>query len=135
MAVVGALQGQALWVLTDNWPSEPEKAAWFFAMAAFVTTSSVVAHMARCRPKSRRLVLLSWATGALFAALAWRIASLQPPTGAAFAGDDVLITSGFFVGIVVLYVLGPFLQLYDATGTLRFPYVGDARLNWAERSR
>ncbi|HXC52140.1 MAG TPA: hypothetical protein VN634_14735 [Candidatus Limnocylindrales bacterium] len=131
MAAHGALHALAVWLLVHNWPADQVWAMRFFAMVTFAVTSGVVVHMARCETGKARLILSSTAIGLVFAALAWRIASLQPPEKALFEGDEILARSGFLVGIVVLYIVGPFIQLYVATGTARFPYAGLHERAWS----
>ncbi len=130
MALVGALQGSALCSLVEWWPDSPQRAAWFAAAGFFVSVSALVLHMARSGRDSSRLAALAVAIGAAFAAVTLWVAGQLPVEGAPFAGDAWRVTSWLLASAVALFVLGPFVQIFQATGRLHFSYPELYRASW-----
>lgn len=131
LAALGALQGLALWALTDNWPEEAPRLRALFTGAVFwIVASALVLHMARTEGQRLRLVLLAAAVGLVFGAVALWVAWQLPGGDVPFQGDDGRVTSWVVASAIALYVLGPFLQVYQETGRLRFPYPDLYRHSW-----
>jgi hypothetical protein len=130
LALVGALQGSALWLLFEWWPDAPQRAAWFAAAACFVSASALVLHMARTGRDRLRLAALAVGIGAAFAGVTLWVAWQLPAAPAPFAGDERRLATWIPASAVALFVLGPFIQIFQASGRLRFPYTELYRSSW-----
>jgi len=130
MTALGALQGLALWLLTKGWPDEPRWAAVSAATLYFICAGGLVLHLARSGRDTGRLVGLAIGVGAAFGAIALWIGWQLPPDGVDFDGDDARIFSWAVGASVAIFVLGPFVQIYQRTGRARFPYPELYRFSW-----
>ena len=130
VSALGGLQGFALWLLYEAWPLERRAAALFVALCSFVVVHGLVLHFARTGQHVRRLGALAAATGAVFAAISLWVGWQLPEPGAQFAGDQTRLISWGITAAIALYALGPFLQIHQETGRLRFPYVDLYRHSW-----
>lgn len=130
MLALGALQGAALWALKEQWPSEPAVVAAFVAAAFFVVTAGLVVHMAGTGSHHGRLALLALGVGVLFAATSFWVGRQVPQADVAWSGDDARVGTWIAASVIALYVLGPFLQIFQASGRARFPYADLYRHSW-----
>ena len=130
LAVTGGLQGLAFWLLTDHWPDDPRRAALFVAGTTFLLVSALVLHFARSGVQRARLLALATGTGLVFAAVAGWVGWQLPGADAPHAGDANRVQSFAVAGGIALYALGPFLQIFQASGRLRFPYPDLVRHAW-----
>ncbi len=130
MALVGALQGSALCALVEWWPDDPQRAAWFAAAGFLVSVSALVVHMAHTGRDASRLAALALGIGAAFAGVTLWVAGQLPAEGAPFAGDAWRVTSWLPASAVALFVLGPFVQIFQSTGRLHFPYSELYQASW-----
>jgi hypothetical protein len=92
------------------------------ALVFFVVLSALVLHFARSGRDGTRLLALAVSTGLVFAVVSLWIGWQLPPKGAGFEGDASRVSTWILASGVALYALGPFLQIYQVTGTPRFPY-------------
>jgi hypothetical protein len=130
MAAVGGLQGFALWLIYDGWPSQPGAAATFLAASTFVLVSALVVHFARTAQHTARLVALGGLTGLAFAAVSLWVGWQRVAEGAPMEGDDLRLATWRLAGTIALYALGPFVQILQATGRREFPYAELYRHSW-----
>ena len=130
MAVLGGTQGFALWLLYDRWPEDRVAVALFTALCFFVVAHGLVIHFARTGQHAQRLNALAAVTGAVFAAIALWVAWQLPGPNAGYEGDEDRVFSWCVAAAVALYALGPFVQIYQASGAARFPYPDLYRHSW-----
>src|SRR5688572_11267839 len=121
LAALGALHGLALWLLANQWPEAWAPSARA-AAATFVCVLGLVVHFAWTGADRARLLALALGVGALYAAISWWIGWQIPGPGAPFHGDEARWGSWTLCGGLSLFALGPFLQIYERTGALHFPY-------------
>ncbi|HYC00619.1 MAG TPA: DUF4153 domain-containing protein [Candidatus Limnocylindrales bacterium] len=132
LAAAGAVQGLALWLLFESWPQQVMAAAGFAAACAFIGVASLVMHMAWTGQAFGRLAATSAVVGGVAAAVTFSVASGLPPTGTVLAqGDETLVISWLFVLAILLYVSGPYLQIWQRTGVARFAYSDLYRHAWS----
>ncbi len=130
LAIVGGAQGLALWLLTESWPEGVVWRAWATGALYFIVASGLVLHFARSGHARARLLVLAAATGLAFGAVAVWVGLQLPPEGARSGGDDQRVMTWALGAPIALYVLGPFLQVFQATGRARFPYPDLYRFSW-----
>ena len=123
MAAVGGLWGLALWLLNESWP---EQTVWIAATLAaalyFVSVSGLVVHRVRTGRDRGRLVGSAIAIGTAFGAIAFWTGWQLPPEGVEYHGDDARVVTWAFAAGIAIYILVPFVQIFQRTGHLRFPY-------------
>lgn len=122
LAAIGAVQGLAVWALVDDWPEGHLLRAVFVGLLTFLAVSAAVFHFAWTGDRLRRLVTTAVATGLVYGLVAtWIGLGLPGPESAAPSGD-ARVASWVVALVVTLYVLGPFVQIHQRSGRLRFPY-------------
>lgn len=130
LAAIGAAQGVAIWLLIETWPEAHLARAAAVAALTFVAVASLVQHFAWTGRDGRRLLLLSLGTGVVYAAVAGWVGWSMPvveglsPT----AADRSFVW--FLISAATLYVLGPFLQILQRVGRLRFEYEALFEHSW-----
>lgn len=124
LAAVGAAQGLSLWLLIEQWPEAHAARAAAAALLTFLAVSTLVFHFAWTGRDRGRLIALAVATGALYAAVAGWVGWQVPVDPELHRGDEVRAFTWCAASLVTLYVLGPFLQIFQRTGRLHFPYEG-----------
>lgn len=129
LAALGAAQGLALWQVHERWPAEQVEPLLVAAIWA-VVASGLVLHLARTGAQRLRLVLLASAVGLAFGAVAWWVAAQLPETTSQAAGDASRVWTWSLASWVALFVLGPFVQIQQATRRWTFPYAELYRLSW-----
>ena len=122
LAGVGAAQGIAFWLLIENWPKERGVGALFAGLLTFLSVATVVSHFAWTGRSYGRLLALACGTAGVYSAVAFWVGRQLPSAGDAFQGDDQRVFTWIATSLTTLYVLGPFLQIYQASGRRRFPY-------------
>jgi hypothetical protein len=122
LAGIGAAQGVAFWILVEHWPEAPRTAAICVAVLTFLAVSATIWHFAWTGRDEGRLLRLAAGAGALFGAVGLWVGWQLPRPGEAFEGDAARGFTWIGASLACLYVLGPFFQIHQRTGRLRFPY-------------
>ncbi len=122
LAVTGGLQGLAIWVLAEAWPDEHAARAGAAALLSFLAVSSLVFHFVWSGASRGRLVALAVGTGLVYAATAGWVGWVVPVEFEIHRQDQQRVATWVIAALVTLYVLGPFLQIFQRTGRLHFPY-------------
>ncbi|NNL67009.1 MAG: DUF4153 domain-containing protein [Myxococcales bacterium] len=122
LALVGAAQGLALWLLVEQWPEAHAARAAAAALLTFLAVSTLVFHFAWTGRERGRLIALAVGVGAVYAAVAGWVGWQVPVDPALHRGDEQRVFTWSLALLVTLYVLGPFLQIFQRTGRLHFPY-------------
>ncbi|HKJ24985.1 MAG TPA: DUF4153 domain-containing protein [Myxococcota bacterium] len=122
LAMAGAAWGLAIWLLVDAWPDDHAWRALAVTGLTFLAVTAAVFHFAWTGAHRGRLVAITLATGALYAAVAGWVGWSLPTEGLVSRGDGMRALTWVHASLVTLYVLGPFLQIFQRTGRLHFPY-------------
>jgi hypothetical protein len=122
LAGIGLTQGVAFWALVESWPEAHPARALCVALFTFLAIGTAISHFAWTGRHAGRLAALAVGVAAVYAAVAFWVGWQLPRAGEAFQGDDARATSWVLATFITLYALGPFLQIYQASGRLRFPY-------------
>ena len=122
LAAVGVAQGLAVWLLVEGWPEAHAGSAVCVGLLTFVAVSAAVLHFAWTGERIARLVVLAAATGMAYALVATWVGFELPQEGAVSRAGDHRIFTCVLASLVTVYVLGPFLQIYQRRGSLTFSY-------------
>jgi len=122
LTAIGAAQGVAFWLLFENWPEEHAARALFAALLTFLSVATAISHFAWTGRSYARLIALACGTAGIYAAVAFWVGWQLPSAADAFHGDDRRVFTWSVTSLTTLYILGPFLQIYQASGQRRFPY-------------
>ena len=122
LALVGAAQGLALWLLVEQWPEAHAARAAAAALLTFLAVSTLVFHFAWTGRDRGRLIARAVGVGAVYAAVAGWVGWQVPVDLVLHRGDEQRVFTWTLALLVTLYVLGPFLQIFHRTGRLHFPY-------------
>lgn len=122
LAAVGVVQGLAVWLLVEGWPEAHAARAVCVGLLTFVAVSAAVLHFAWTGERIARLVVLAAATGMVYALVATWVGFGIGQEGAVSRAGEHRILTWIHVSLVTVYVLGPFLQIYQNSGRLTFPY-------------
>jgi len=121
LAAIGAAQGLVTWILVEGWPEAHVARAVYAGMLTFVVASAAVLHFAWTSSHAPRLVALAAAAGLVYGAIATWV-GWETTAGEAVGQGDERVGTWILASVVTLYVLGPFLQIYQRTGRAVFPY-------------
>jgi len=122
LAAAGAAHGAALWLLVETWPEGPAARAVAAAGLTFLAVTALVLHFAWTGAARARLAALTLATGLVYAAVAGWVGWKLPTRGPEAWADEQRGVTWMLASLVTLYVLGPFLQIFQRTGRAHFPY-------------
>jgi len=122
IASIGVLEGFTLWMVHEIWPESPELQTWFFAGATLVIVAGLVTQFAWTGKDQIRLVAVAATVGFSFALCSFWVFGEIAVKDVPYKGGDVRFVSWIMAVGVALFVLEPFIQIFQRTGTLRYPY-------------
>jgi Domain of unknown function (DUF4153) len=122
LATVGLLQGLATWGVLRIDPHEPLLRALCFSLLAWVLSSGLLFQFASSGTAHRRLSAIVLGLGIPFALLTYHVVVQLPPSGSSYEGDGQRVTTWCIAATLALYILLPYLQIYQRSGTMTFPY-------------
>lgn len=130
MTLIGGLQGLIIWGVTEGWENTQPLASILVGFSFFVVASSLVHHFARNPESGRRLIAVALGAGVLFGSIGLYVGARLPPKLVAYDGDAGRLFSWIFLSSVALFILMPFIQIYDRSGRARFAYRDLFKLSW-----
>lgn len=122
LAGAGGAQGLAIWLLIEVWPEAHAARAAAVSLLTFLAVTALVYHFAWTGASHGRLLAVTAGVGALYAAIAGWVGWSMLPDVPSRSSHDARAFVWFLTSLVTLYVLGPFLQIHQRTGRMRFPY-------------
>lgn len=130
LAAAGLLQGFTAWMIVHIDPHAPlEKALWF-SLLAWVLSSGLLFQFASAGTEHPRLSVMAIGLGIPFALLTYHVVGQLPPSGSPYEGDEYRIGTWSVAAILALYILLPYLQIFQRSGRLIFPYPELYRHSW-----
>lgn len=136
LALIGALQGLAIWLLTDYWPESGRSRAWLLGLLFFIVVQGLIVHFAWTGRDQRRLWTLASAAALPFALIAWWV-GLQLPSPAEQEllgrGDELRVYTWITATSLSLYIAMPFLQIVQRNGRFEFPYPALCEHAWSNQ--
>jgi hypothetical protein len=130
LAVVGVLQGIATWIVVRIDPHEPLEKALYFGVLAWVLSSGLLFQFASAGTEHRRLFGIAIGLGVPFALLTYHVVGQLPANGSPYEGDGARLATWCVAATLALYILLPYLQIYQRSGKLAFPYPELYRHSW-----
>jgi len=122
LAMVGLLQGLATWGVLRIDSHEPFLRSLCFGLLAWVLSSGLLFQFASSGTEHRRLSGAVLGLGIPFALFTYHVVSQLPPNGASYEGDELRVTTWCVAATLALYILLPYLQIYQRSNTMTFPY-------------
>lgn len=130
LATVGLLQGLATWIVVRIDPHEPLEKALYFGVLAWVLSSGLLFQFASGCTEHRRLSGIAIGLGVPFALLTYHVVGQVPVGGSLYEGDGNRLATWCTAATLALYILLPYLQIYQRNGQLVFPYPELYRHSW-----
>lgn len=122
LAAAGGAHGLAIWLLLESWPDSHTARAVAVSALTFLAVTAAVLHFAWTGRDPRRLAALAVGTGVIYAAVAGWVGGAMPVDHSVNPNSEERGVVWFATSVATLYVLGPFLQIYQHTGRVHFPY-------------
>ena len=130
MALVGFLEGVAAWVVIRIEPHEPWEQAFWFAALAWVLVGGLLFKFASSGQRHNRLAGIVLVMALPLALVTHHVIGQLPPKHVSYAGDEFRVVTWCAAGILTVYILLPYLQIYHRSGRLYFPYPELYRNSW-----
>lgn len=130
LAIAGCLQGLAAWIIIRIDPKEPLDQALFFSILAWFVSSGLLFQFASTGVNHRRLAGIVTLLGIPFSLVTYHVIAQMPPHGFGHNGDGYRVATWCGAAILSLYIILPYLQIYQHTGRLVFPYSDLYRHSW-----
>src|SRR5438034_2645150 len=130
LAAIGFLQGLTYWLAYRFWPSEPTARACVVALLYFVTVSGLIVQLSWTGRDRARITVASAGIAVLFAAVALWVWWQIPDKNAPFKGDDFRAWTWMTGATIALYILLPFVQIFQRSGRASFPYTELFHHSW-----
>ncbi|MDH4188021.1 MAG: DUF4153 domain-containing protein [Nitrospira sp.] len=122
LAIAGLLQGVATWIVVRIDPHESLERSLYFGLLAWVLSSGLLFQFASSGSKYPRLAAVAMGLGVPFALLTYHVVSQLPPDGSSSEGDSARLGTWCAAVLLALYILLPYVQIYQRSGRLTFPY-------------
>jgi Domain of unknown function (DUF4153) len=130
LASAGLLQGVATWIVVRIDPHEPLLRALCFGLLAWVLSSGLLFQFASSGTEHRRLSGIVLSLGIPFALFTYHVVAQLPPNGSSYDGDGERVATWCVAATLALYILLPYLQIYQRSGKVAFPYQELYRHSW-----
>ena len=130
LAIVGLFQGLAIWMVIRIEPQEPLEKAVCFGLLAWILSSGLLFQFASTGNDHRRLSAVVTGLGVPFALLTYHVVGQLPPNEAPGEGDVQRVATWCVASLLALYILLPYLQIYQRSGVAAFPYQELYRHSW-----
>ena len=126
----GLVQGFVYFLAHEFWPDNPTAVAWTVASVFFVSVAAVIIHLSWTGRDIARLVGIASVIPAIFAILAFWVWRQIPVSDTPYQWDDSRAPTLIAGAAVALYVLLPFLQIYQKSGRREYPYTDLFQYGW-----
>ena len=130
LGLIGFVLGFTYWVAYDFWPRGRIAEAFAASGVVFVTGWAIILLYSWAGSEQRRMALLATALPAVFALLSLWVWWQVPEAGALYDGDDGRVGTWILAAVIAMYVLLPFVQIFQRDGRLSFPYSDLFRHSW-----
>lgn len=130
LAAVGLVQGLVYYLAHEFWPEDPTAAALTVAPVFFVSVAAVIIHLSWTGSSLRRLATITAAVAAVFSILALWVWLQLPGDGALYQSDDERMPTLIMGTAMAVYVLLPFIQIYQKSGKREYHYVDLFHYSW-----
>lgn len=119
---VGVVQGVFFLIANLYWPAGGFERALMMAFVFFVAVIGLLLQFAWTGENESRLILLTVILGAIFALCTFWVWVHVPPGRGNDRGADARTMTWWLASFVALYIIGPYIQIYQRQGRATFPY-------------
>ncbi len=130
LAGTGLVQGFVYYLAHEFWPDDPTAVALTVAPVFFVSVAAVIIHLSWTGSDLKRLATVTSVVSAVFAVLAFWVWRQVPGEGALYQNDDAGMPTLILGAAMAVYVLLPFIQIYQKSGKREYPYVDLFSHSW-----
>jgi len=130
LAGTGLVQGFVYYLAYEFWPEDPTAIALTVAPVFFVSITAIVIHLSWTGADLKRLAIVASAVAASFAVLAFWVWRQIPVSDTSYQWDDSRAPTLIAGTALALYVLLPFLQIYQKSGRRDYPYPDLFQYSW-----
>lgn len=122
LATAGLLQGLATWIVIRVDPHEPLEKALYFGILAWILSSGLLFQFASSGTEHHRLSGIVLGLGIPFALFTYHVVAQLSSNEFFYQGDGTRLTTWCAAATLALYILLPYLQIYQRSGEVAFPY-------------
>ncbi len=126
----GLVQGLVYFLAHELWPEDPVTKALLVAPVFFVSVAAVIVHLAWTGRDITRLATLAAVIPASFAILGFLVWSQVPAEDAPYQLDESRIPMSIAATALAVYVLLPFVQIYQKSGQRVYRYAELFHHSW-----
>lgn len=119
---IGLVQGFIFWVTYEFWPEDPQIEALLAALISFVSVRGLIYQFAWTGRDKVRQFVVGGILSAFFALVTLWVWWQRPGEGALFQGDSFRLPTLAVASLLSLYILLPFIQIFQESGRPIFPY-------------
>ncbi|UCG85889.1 MAG: DUF4153 domain-containing protein [Gemmatimonadota bacterium] len=130
LAGTGLIQGFVYYLAHEFWPEDPTAIALTVAAVFIVSIAAVVIHLSWTGLDVKRLATVATVVSVVFAVLAFWVWRQIPVSDVLYQWDDSRAPTLIAGTAMALYVLLPFLQIYQKTGRRIYPYTDLFQHSW-----
>lgn len=130
LAATGLVQGFVYFLAHEFWPDGPAGRALLAAAIFFVTVAAATVFLAWTGSDTKRLAALGLGIPAVFGLVTFWVWQQIPVGEALYQGDDARAPTWIMGTALAVYVLLPFIQIYQRSGRPAFPYPDLFRHSW-----
>jgi len=130
LAGIGLLQGVTAWLVVRIEPQEPIEKSFLFGLLAWVLSSGLLYQFASSGRERMRLTTVVTSLGLPFSVFTFYVVLQLPPKGSTYEGDDFRLITWSIAATLALYIILPYLQIFQRKGRPIFPYPDLYRHSW-----
>jgi hypothetical protein len=130
LAGTGLVQGFVYFLASEFWPEDPTAMAITVAPVFFVSVAAVIVHLSWTGSAISRLATIASLVSAVFAILAFWVWRQIPADGAPYMLHDARSATLIMGTAMAVYILSPFIQIYQQSGRRNYPYVELFQHSW-----
>jgi len=122
LAGIGLLQGVTAWLVVRIEPQEPIEKSFLFGLLAWVLSSGLLYQFASSGRERMRLTTVVTSLGLPFSVFTFYVVLQLSPKGSTYEGDDFRLITWSIAATLALYIILPYLQIFQRKGRPIFPY-------------
>ena len=130
LAGIGLLQGVMAWLVVRIDPQEPFEMALWFGVLTSILSSGLLYQFASSGVDRLGLTRIVASLGIPFGVFTFYVVLQLPPKGAPYEGDAFRLVTWSVAATLALYIILPYLQIFQRYGRLTFPYPDLYRHSW-----
>lgn len=121
-AVAGAVQGTVYWLVYEYWPESSEARPAVLGLVVLITVFALAIQFVWSGSDHKRFLWVVTPIAVVFALCTVWIQRQIPSEDASYFGDELRMMTWLVAAPMALYVIAPYVQIYQSTGRFRFAY-------------